>query len=234
MSPFTLKRRLQVPRTSESTFSFAASAIRTFIRYATSGKRSCRRSIPASPGTKSSAASSRSAAPSRNSRRATSLPSRTGRLLGSAPAAAPVKSNTSKWLHADLRLRSGTRRGTSAAIRTASWSTRRTSCGCRTASTLPVPRHCSVLASRLIPRCAIGRSARAQGRRRRSRWIGPHGREVCPCVGRAHRVHHVAGQAADARRLGADDVVVSKDQPRWRSTSAASISSSTRSPPNTT
>ncbi len=59
-------------RTCKSRFSTAASAIQICTRCATSGRASCRQPIPVSPATRSSDAWSKSAEPSRNSRKATS------------------------------------------------------------------------------------------------------------------------------------------------------------------
>ena len=76
-----------------------------------------------------------------------------------------------------------------------------------------------------------------EGRHRRPRRARPHGREVRRTRSGAHTVLFTTspGKAADAKRLGADEVVVSKDADAdGSSTRAASTSSSTRSPRRTT
>jgi alcohol dehydrogenase (NADP+) len=45
-----------------------------------------------------------------------------------------------------------------------------------------------------------------------TRRIGPHGREVCSCARSAHGcLHHLASKKDDALRLGADEVVLSRN-----------------------
>ena len=64
----------------------------------------------------------------------------------------------------------------------------------------------------VLPASALGGWPRQPGRHRRARRPGPYGRQA---GARARRggdpVHHLAGQDRDAKRLGADQVVISRD-----------------------
>ncbi len=77
---------------------------------------------------------------------------------------------------------------------------------------------------------------RAEGRRRRPRRPGPHGGEVRARVRRARgAVHHLAAQGGRRWRLGADEVVVSRDPDEMRKhASSFDFILDTASPPRTT
>ncbi len=64
----------------------------------------------------------------------------------------------------------------------------------------------------LLADAPLGSHQGQESRRGRSRRAGPHGREVRPCARSARRrLHDLAGKKEDALRLGADEVVVSRN-----------------------
>ena len=111
------------------------------------------------------------------------------------------------------RTSTGPRRSPTAATPTASSWTSTSSCASRPTSTSPGPRRCCAPGSRPIRRCATGTSARA----RRSAWSGLGGLgHMGVKFARAFGAHVVVfttspSKTEDALRLGADEVVVSRN-----------------------
>ena len=101
-----------------------------------------------------------------------------------------------------------------AATPTASSSTSASCCAFRRTSTLPgaAPLLCAGITT-YSPHAPLGRDQGQEGRRRRSRRTRPHGREVRARVWGAHVVVFTTspGKKDDALRLGADEVVVSRN-----------------------
>ena len=103
-----------------------------------------------------------------------------------------------------------------AATPTRSWSTSTSCCTSPTSSISRRPRRCSAPASRPIPRSSTGTSARARNSASSaSAGSGTWAVKFGARVRRARRaVHDVAEQGRGRKRLGADEVVISKDAAR--------------------
>ena len=163
LAPFTFERRALARTISRWRFSIAASATPTCTRPGTTGAGASTRWSPA---TRSSVGSSPSAARSPATRSATrsrsaawwtaaSIATSAARARSSSAATATRRPITTRIASPES--------GLTAAIPGISWSARNSRCGFPMDWTSRAPRRCSALASRRIPRCAPGMSARAAG-----------------------------------------------------------------------
>jgi hypothetical protein len=200
-------------------------------------QRSCRPSTRACRATRSSAASPRSAAREGAQGRRSGRRRLPRRLRPQLPAVPAHSSRTSAPTACSPTTRPTSTPAASptAATRSASSSTSTSCCACRRTSTCPAWRRCCAPASPPGRRCAAGIK---KGHKVGIVGLGGLGHMGVKLVARA-RAHTVVlttspGKKDDAKRLGADDVIVTRTPTRWRSTPARSTSCSTRSAPTTT